>query len=191
MSTVDALKDLGYNTLQAENASRHWRCWREKPVDLLFTDLVLSGAVNGRALAEAARDLQPAIRILYTSGYKEAPVPDGHADTDLLSKPLLHGRPGFEAPGHHGANRKDRTPRQEGRAAVAAVTSCRGPKQPAVNYLALRAVLRRAILTAGRTRVRPGFLAAAVTDLTRRLAAAFTVAVLAFRFLALGRPWTA
>ncbi len=90
-TTVGVLKDLGYHTLQAANGqSALTLLEREKPVDLLFTDMVLSGSVNGRMLAEAARELQPAIKILYTSGYTEK-MERHHGQFDpgtgLLSKP--------------------------------------------------------------------------------------------------------
>ncbi len=90
-TTVGVLKDLGYNTLHAaDGRSALTLLEREKPVDLLFTDMVLSGSVNGRTLAEAARALHPTIKVLYTSGYTEqAEQHQGHLDPSigLLSKP--------------------------------------------------------------------------------------------------------
>jgi signal transduction histidine kinase len=90
-TTVGVLAELGYNTLQAADGQSALTVLETKrPVDLLFTDMVLSGSVNGRMLAEAARELQPAIRVLYTSGYTEKA--ERHRDeldwgTGLLSKP--------------------------------------------------------------------------------------------------------
>ena len=71
-TTDGVLKDLGYETLQAANGHSALALLEKgKPVDLLFTDMILSGPVSGRKLAEAAREIQPKIKILYTSGYRE------------------------------------------------------------------------------------------------------------------------
>jgi two-component SAPR family response regulator len=60
-------------------------------VDLLFTDVVMPGPVSSFALVQAARDLQPAIKILFTSGYtRNAIMPHGRVPSDahFLSKPF-------------------------------------------------------------------------------------------------------
>lgn len=40
--------------------------------DLLFTDIIMPGGIDGQALGQAALELQPAIKVLYTSGYPAA-----------------------------------------------------------------------------------------------------------------------
>ncbi|SUZ33547.1 Blue-light-activated protein [Roseibaca ekhonensis] len=60
------------------------------PIDLLFTDVVMPGGMNGGQLAEAARLRQPGLKVLFTSGYTEdAIVHQGRLDpgVTLLSKP--------------------------------------------------------------------------------------------------------
>ena len=90
-AVVDMLKDLGYSVLCAENADAALTLLEKGiPVDLLFTDVVMPGAVTTRELARRAKDLRPQIKILYTSGYTQnAIVHNGRLDDDafLLSKP--------------------------------------------------------------------------------------------------------
>jgi PAS domain S-box-containing protein len=61
---------LGYRVVTAENAAAALAHVEEgcQP-DLLFTDIVMPGGVNGRQLAQKLRLRWPALRVLYTSGY--------------------------------------------------------------------------------------------------------------------------
>lgn len=62
----------------------------QPPVDLLLTDLMLPGSVNGLALAKRAQELHPQLAILLTSGYPEGAMPKGDplpSQWLLLSKP--------------------------------------------------------------------------------------------------------
>ena len=90
-TTVSALQDLGYQTLQASDGPSALELLRErKTIDLLLTDIVLSGSVNGHKLAEAARKLRPDLKILFTSGYTEKAI-NRHTEigpvVGLLNKP--------------------------------------------------------------------------------------------------------
>ncbi|MDZ7645387.1 MAG: hypothetical protein U5K76_14980 [Woeseiaceae bacterium] len=38
-------------------------------IDLLFTDIVMPGEINGRELADAACAIRPGLKVLYTCGY--------------------------------------------------------------------------------------------------------------------------
>jgi signal transduction histidine kinase/ActR/RegA family two-component response regulator len=85
------LEDLGYTVLEAVGGVEALAMLqRGDKIDLLFTDVVMPGPINGRQLADEARKLDPAVRILFTSGYTEnAIIHHGRLDPglELLSKP--------------------------------------------------------------------------------------------------------
>lgn len=63
------LSGLGYRVVTARNAMEAIEVLRAGELfDLLFTDVVMPGGVNGRQLADAARELAPGMPVLYTSG---------------------------------------------------------------------------------------------------------------------------
>src|SRR6202035_5554581 len=58
--------------------------------ELLFTDVIMPGSINGRQLADEAKRRRPSLRVLFTSGYTEnAIVHHGRLDPGvlLLAKP--------------------------------------------------------------------------------------------------------
>ena len=60
---------------RARSTPRPPRCARssrEKPIDLVFTDVMLPGDVDGVALAQEIRRLYPVLPIVLTSGYAKA-----------------------------------------------------------------------------------------------------------------------
>jgi len=80
----------GYHVTEARDGMEAIKLLKQLEFDLLFTDVVLPGGVNGVDIAEEAQRLQPGIRVLYTTGYSEnAVVHDGKLDegVELLSKP--------------------------------------------------------------------------------------------------------
>jgi PAS domain S-box-containing protein len=90
--TVDCLRELGYRVLEAHDGPSALRLLerQESPVDLLFTDVVMP-AMTGRELAEKAAQMQPRVRVLYTSGYtRNAIAHAGRLDpgVDLIPKPF-------------------------------------------------------------------------------------------------------
>ena len=59
-------------------------------IDLLFTDMIMPGSMNGRQLADAALQRRASLKVLFTSGYSnEAIIHHGHLDAGvlLLAKP--------------------------------------------------------------------------------------------------------
>jgi signal transduction histidine kinase/ActR/RegA family two-component response regulator len=87
----DQLVALGYRVFTAANGVEALDVIRRRAdIDLLFTDIVMPGGMNGRALADAVREVRPELPVLFTSGYSEdAIVHDGRLDPGvlLLSKP--------------------------------------------------------------------------------------------------------
>jgi CheY-like chemotaxis protein len=60
----------GYDVVEAANGAEALERLRSRPdIDLLFTDIVMPGGLNGFQLAHQAKQLRPDLRILYTSGY--------------------------------------------------------------------------------------------------------------------------
>ncbi len=88
---VTQLESLGYRTVTTANAAEALSHVRQKlAFDLLFTDVILPGSMNGRQLADEVRALRPDVKVLYTSGYTEnAIVHHGRLDAGvlLLTKP--------------------------------------------------------------------------------------------------------
>jgi PAS domain S-box-containing protein len=84
------LELLGYRVTPVPDGRTALSVLRHDRFDLLFTDVVMPGGLNGRELAEAAQALQPGLRVLFTSGFTEhAAVHHGQLDAgaQLLSKP--------------------------------------------------------------------------------------------------------
>ncbi len=85
------LGDLGYKVVTAETGPHALARLDEiGEIDLLFTDVIMPGGMNGRQLADAARKLRPEIAVLFTTGYANtAFAKDGSRDPDLkvLNKP--------------------------------------------------------------------------------------------------------
>jgi len=88
---ITQIASLGYSTLEAANAAEALKIIDGgAPIDLLFTDVIMPGGMNGRQLVEEAQKRRPSIKTLFTSGYTEnAIVHHGRLDAGvlLLAKP--------------------------------------------------------------------------------------------------------
>ena len=97
------LRSLGYQTLEAEDAEQARKLIEESPrVDVLFTDVLMPGAVDGRVLAHWAKFTHPDLKVLMTTGGHDVSPSEG---VNVLRKPyrreelvrelrtLLQGRP--------------------------------------------------------------------------------------------------
>jgi len=88
---VETLRGLGYDVLEAAGAEEALALMdRHQSISLLLTDVVMPGQ-NGRKLADAARQRQASLKVLYMTGYsRNAIVHQGRLDpgVELLQKPL-------------------------------------------------------------------------------------------------------
>jgi signal transduction histidine kinase/CheY-like chemotaxis protein len=89
--TAENLRDLGYRVMTVANAMQALEILgSEQPIDLLFTDVVMPGDMNGAQLAIRARHIRPDLRVLLTSGHTAAALSREHAlpdDLDVVAKP--------------------------------------------------------------------------------------------------------
>ena len=88
--TCEILTELGYRVLEAKDAQSALQVLDKNNVDLLFTDVVMPGGMNGRELADEAVRRRPGLKVLFTTGYtRNAIVHHGRldADVDLVGKP--------------------------------------------------------------------------------------------------------
>ena len=91
---TEILTELGYRVLQAPDGPTALQVLAENSVDLLFTDVVMPGGMNGRQLADAASSRQPDLKVLFTTGYtRNAIVHHGRLDAgvEMISKPFSFG----------------------------------------------------------------------------------------------------
>ncbi|HEX7927990.1 MAG TPA: response regulator [bacterium] len=89
--SVGLLELLNCEVSQAEDAQGALKLLMEgEQYDLLFTDIVMPGEMNGFGLAEAVRLCQPQLKVLFTSGYTREALPMDSTvipDCQVLSKP--------------------------------------------------------------------------------------------------------
>jgi len=85
--TAAMLKELQFNVIEADNGARALDIVdRESDIDLLFTDIVMPGGMNGFELGRLARERRPQLPVLYATGYSASyAAPEKGAD--MLAKP--------------------------------------------------------------------------------------------------------
>jgi len=92
MVVRDTLSDLGYTVLEAENGRAGLKIANSGVrIDLLLTDVGLPGGMNGRQLADAARQQRPDLKVLFITGYAEAmAVGNGRMERgmEVMTKPF-------------------------------------------------------------------------------------------------------
>jgi CheY-like chemotaxis protein len=85
---ISQIESLGYRTLAAGNAQDALEILEKNDgIDLLFTDVVMPGGKDGRALADEAVLLRPGLKVLFTSGFTQAG--NGSHGGEPLKAPLI------------------------------------------------------------------------------------------------------
>ena len=92
MLIAEVLTENHYRLLDAVDGPSALRVLEARQrIDLMVTDVGLPGGMNGRQLADAARQMRPELRILFITGYAEnAVVGNGHLEPGMavLAKPF-------------------------------------------------------------------------------------------------------
>ena len=87
------LESLGYRVSMVNSPAEALQLIRSgRPVDLLFTDLIMPGSMNGVVLAREAKRMLPTIKVLLTTGYASESLERHGADGEfpVLDKPYRH-----------------------------------------------------------------------------------------------------
>ncbi|KQT52286.1 MULTISPECIES: PAS domain-containing sensor histidine kinase [unclassified Aureimonas] len=92
MLVVDAVQDLGFMAIEAGDGPQALQILRsDVAIDLLVTDVGLPNGMNGRQVADAARELRADLKVLFVTGYAEnAVLSHGHLDPGMqvVTKPF-------------------------------------------------------------------------------------------------------
>ena len=85
-SMSQCLKHVGYQVFEAASGREALQKWSSRldEIDLLFTDMVMPGGINGLELAESLLKSKPSLPVIITSGYNNEMV-----------QTILNNRPGF------------------------------------------------------------------------------------------------
>ena len=93
----EVLDHCGYHVFEAEHGEAALEVWKEHSheIDLLLTDMVMPGSVNGLELSKLLLAEQPDLKVIYTSGYSaelfasDIPLEEGR---NYLPKPYLSAK---------------------------------------------------------------------------------------------------
>lgn len=85
------LEDMGFEVIAATNAEQAMKSIEHNPdIELLITDIVMPGGMNGTELSKRVKEKIPNIKILYMSGFPSGVIADKSGtdlDAPLLTKP--------------------------------------------------------------------------------------------------------
>jgi PAS domain S-box-containing protein len=92
MLVTEVLEGLGYAAIEAADGVSGLKVLQsDVRIDLLITDVGLPGGMNGRQMADIARQSRPKLRVLFITGYAEnAAIGHGHLEPGMqvLTKPF-------------------------------------------------------------------------------------------------------
>jgi signal transduction histidine kinase len=89
--TAESLRELGYQVVTAVGGAQALEILTGgQPIDLLLSDVIMPGGINGAQLAVRARHVRPELKVLLTSGYTAAALNREHGlpdNLDIVGKP--------------------------------------------------------------------------------------------------------
>jgi PAS domain S-box-containing protein len=92
MLVTEVLEDLGYAAIEAADGVSGLKVLQSDiRIDLLITDVGLSGGMNGRQMADTARETRPKLKVLFITGYAEDAAIGNHKlerGMQVLTKPF-------------------------------------------------------------------------------------------------------
>ncbi len=93
MLVTEVLEDLGYTAIEAADSIAGLKVLlSDVRIDLLVTDVGLPGGMNGRQMADAARERRSDLKVLFITGYAEnAVLGNGYLQpgTHVMTKPFV------------------------------------------------------------------------------------------------------
>jgi hypothetical protein len=88
---VRQLTEAGYRVIEAENAAAGLENLEKQNIDLLFTDIVMPGGIDGVELARQVHEHKPTVKVVLTTGFSENRLDGGNEalvpGARLLRKP--------------------------------------------------------------------------------------------------------
>jgi PAS domain S-box-containing protein len=87
-ATAAMMEEVGYRVLRAGDATRALALIKKQKPELVVSDIVMAGSINGLDLARALRKQYPQLPILLVTGYSKA-LAEGNAEFPVLRKPYL------------------------------------------------------------------------------------------------------
>jgi PAS domain S-box-containing protein len=83
------LRDMGYKAIQAKDGAAALEILtQEADIDVLITDIIMPGGLNGAELGKQVRLMRPGIKIIYCSGFPADALEE--SKRNLADGPLLH-----------------------------------------------------------------------------------------------------
>jgi CheY-like chemotaxis protein len=95
MLVADTLAEFGYQAIEAGDSASALRVLEsDVRIDLLISDIGLPGAMNGKALADLARQSRPKLKVLLITGFAENAIASGGLAPGMhvMSKPFAIDR---------------------------------------------------------------------------------------------------
>jgi len=85
-ASIGLLEQLGYSVRRVQDAEAALRAVEHDGIDIVFSDIVMPGQMDGLALAHRLRQIRPRLPILLATGYSDAAI-NVHNEFPILRKP--------------------------------------------------------------------------------------------------------